>query len=403
MTVSDAYHRERVSALRAACVAVNVAVSIGERYPASHRNNVLQLFTAHERHAEQAAVQRIVQWVKAGQLNAMQLELGIPLRWPGPWRARFLDALTAVLGESPMPEPPGIMRAPSPEPRATLPAALQFYDPATDVGMFAGVGRTGPHLLGARMLLFLGGQRVALFTGEEPTERGRGVMPLAIDDDGRALALRFRGPILLMDDAAIYLDLEAALAASRIVEADVALQFRTVTPGDALGIRFGVVEGSVAIDGQVRPVCTGGFANAGGMRASGTAQQTMIAVDFGTAQAVLSRHVHDQPHATVWHYDGDTVHALAGRRMAIVTDGDEYTPSALELVDEAGPSLRGWPLSRMGILRGNGSGGYLRVTFGVARFVWDWREGYGLYEHARPLGTRLETTDNRLTSGPSKV
>ena len=138
----------------------------------------------------------------------------------------------------------------------------------------AGVGRTRPHLLGARMLLFLGAQRVALFTGEELTAHGRDVPPLAMHDDGHVLALRFHGPILLMDDAAMYLDLEAALAASRIVEADVAVQLRTVTPGDAQGIRFGVVDGSVAIDGQVRPVCTGGFVNAGGMRASGTANNT---------------------------------------------------------------------------------------------------------------------------------
>jgi hypothetical protein len=39
----------------------------------------------------------------------------------------------------------------------------------------------------------------------------------------------------------------------------------------------------------------------------------------------------------------------------------------------------------MGILRPAGTGGYLRVTFGVARFQWGTEKGYGLYEHARPV------------------
>jgi hypothetical protein len=49
------------------------------------------------------------------------------------------------------------------------------------------------------------------------------------------------------------------------------------------------------------------------------------------------------------------------------------------------PPLRGDPLSRMAILRPAGDAGYLRVTFGIARYDWDGETGYGLYEHARPV------------------
>jgi len=77
---------------------------------------------------------------------------------------------------------------------------------------------------------------------------------------------------------------------------------------------------------------------------------------------------------------------LHGVRVAIATDGDVYTPTRFELSCQGLPPLRGAPLSRMAILRPLGDGGYLRVTFGVARYDWAGEMGYGLYEYARPVG-----------------
>jgi hypothetical protein len=45
----------------------------------------------------------------------------------------------------------------------------------------------------------------------------------------------------------------------------------------------------------------------------------------------------------------------------------------------------------MAILRPAGTAGYVRVTFGVARFDWYGDVGHGLYEYARPLLTQPRT------------
>ena len=72
---------------------LGIEVSIGAHYPASHPNNVLQLFTAQPRSADHPAVRQLSDWSRGGRLEAVQLELGIPLRWPGKWRDRFITVV----------------------------------------------------------------------------------------------------------------------------------------------------------------------------------------------------------------------------------------------------------------------------------------------------------------------
>src|ERR1700687_3141513 len=167
LTVSTAYLHDRITTLRAACGAAQIATFIGEKYPASHRNNLLQLFTTRGHESDDPSVRQIAAWVAAGHLTALQLELGIPLRWPGAWRDRFIDAIVrsfeGVSAVRCADEPLSAAHAPL----AGTATSLQFYDAAADVGMFAGVGRVGPHSVGGRVLLFLGGQHIALFTGED--------------------------------------------------------------------------------------------------------------------------------------------------------------------------------------------------------------------------------------------
>jgi len=111
----------------------------------------------------------------------------------------------------------------------------------------------------------------------------------------------------------------------------------------------------------------------------------MLAVAFGSQHGVLSRVVEGARECTGVHFTQPTPETLHAVRVAVTTDGDAYTPTGFELRCDAMPPLRGGPLSRMAILRPAGDAGYLRVTFGVARYDWGGEMGYGLYEHARPV------------------
>lgn len=384
LSVSPDYLETRVRAFRAACAERGIAAPLGEKYPASHANNLVQLFASRERGPD-ADVKRFDDLVRRGCVQALQLELTLPLRCPGTWRDRFVDAVVVSFGAG-----AGGAHADPPRParsaQAKLPAggeSLQFYDAAAGIGLFAGVGRMGPASTGGRLLLFLGGQRVALFTGEEV---GHGdVPPLHFVRRGDRVELRFDGPILLLDDAAEYLDLEAALAASTSVDVDLSLEFheRGGAPGAAM---LGDVRGSIAIEGRRLALAAQGFGHVAALRAAGHAQ-TMLAASFGAGRAVVGRIADDAAASSTVCFDGGDARRLEDVRLRVIADGDAYTPAAFELHSPSCAPLYAETLSRMAILRSAGEA-YLRVAFGVARFAWDGEEGHGLYEHALPLAAK---------------
>lgn len=378
LSVSPAYLGGRVLALRRACTARGIAAPVGEKYPASHPNNLVQAFTAGS--GTDARLERLA---AAGVVDALQLELTLPLRCPGGWRERFLAAATAAFtGEPPLAE------APMPDdattaPERALPAAaesVQLYDPVAGIGLFAGSGRMGARTTGARLLLFLGGQRIALFTGEEVGDGD--VPPLRFRRRGKRLDVHFDGPILAIADAAEYLDLEAALATSQTVDAGVSLSFDEIARADG-SAAFGRVRGEIAIDGQRRELDTQGFSHVAALRAAASGQ-TMLAASFGERGALVGRIAHDGEPRPAVHFTGERASLLARSELSVIDGGDAYTPSGFELHLGERPTLRAEALNRMAILRSSPRG-YVRVAFGVARFDWGGDEGFGLYEHALPL------------------
>ncbi len=83
LTVTPEYLATRVVRLQAACAAAGIAAPIGEKYPAGHRNNLLQAFSQRFVASDDPALRQLHDWSAAGLVNALQLELGVPLRWPG--------------------------------------------------------------------------------------------------------------------------------------------------------------------------------------------------------------------------------------------------------------------------------------------------------------------------------
>jgi hypothetical protein len=252
--VSAPFAARAVRALVGACAARGVVATVGARYPARHRENLLQLFTGRYAGDERALVRALAQL--GPHVEAVQMELGIPLRWPGPWRSRLFDACLAALpallaGSEPEAAAAGDAVAPSTTPRGAR--RLQFAGPAL-CGLVA--LDAGP---GGRLLLFRADGGLTLFTGER-TSAGDGVAGLAlgVHDDAR-VTVRFAGPVLHFPDTTPFLDLESGLARARLGDATVGLEF---VP-DHAGGEFGLVSGRVVVDGHERVLTAEAYSDEG--------------------------------------------------------------------------------------------------------------------------------------------
>jgi len=243
--VTPAFATTGLRALLDACAARGIVATVGARYPARHRENLLQLFTSRYADDPRPLVRAVATY--APRVDAVQLELGIPLRWPGTWRARLLDACAAALPAL-AGRPAAPIVPPAVEP-AEDPSAVRFeFTSAALCGLVA------TDAGGARLLLFPPGGGLVLFTGERVAGQGpRGLRVVATAEGG--LAIRLRGPLLRFAETTPFLDLETGLASAALVEADVALDFR---PDGSRA--FGDVAGSVVVEGDAFPVDGHGFA-----------------------------------------------------------------------------------------------------------------------------------------------
>jgi hypothetical protein len=276
-----------------------VHLSYGERYPASHRNNVLQLFRRDGTRSCDAAP-RLCEWAAGDRLNAVQLELGVPLRWPGPLRQAFTQALTETFapedraagnhrrgraravvptdernaGTTPHVGAHEGSASHSKSPSSTM---LLAYDVRAQLGFMSGVSMQPDGRLGGRLLIFSHTQTMALFTGEDAAPRGTviGGPVFATHDGGTDLS--FSGNVLEVRDAAAYVRLEHAFMQSRLIDADLKLSF-TPTHDDA----FGRIHGTVRLDGTTHHVDTFGFRDVPIFlrRAAVAATRCSVAVSF---------------------------------------------------------------------------------------------------------------------------
>jgi hypothetical protein len=289
--VSSAFAAVGVPALVAACAARGITATLGARYPARQRENLLQLFTPRYRDDPRPLVRRIA--AHAGVTDAVQLELGIPLRWPGDWRDRWVEACRAAL--------PALRGAASDRPPAvTVPRAVpaaghpplrfEFTSPTL-------AGLVGVEAERARLLLFPGGEELLLFTGERTVEVGRHVAGLRVRPrPGGGLLVEFRGPLLRFPDTSPFLDLERGLATALLTVAEVSLAF---VPD--VSESFGSVSGAVLLDGAELPVRGGGFTEEGfpagpwprlraALRLGGRGALVLtLGLDGGQARGVLHR------------------------------------------------------------------------------------------------------------------
>ena len=294
--VSPAFAAAAIPTLVIACAARGITASIGARYPARARENLVQLFTPRHRNDPRPLIRQLA--ALGRNADAVQLELGVPLRWPCSWRRRLVEAcvaaLPALLGTED--EPRGDVAPPAPPVAKERRHTLEIAGAETS-GLMA-MDQTG-----ARLLLFPPDGSLALFTGERVGGEapghvgGLGVEPAT----GGALRIRFAGPMVHFPDTTPFLDLERGLGRGTVIErAEIALDFEPAHAG-AGGSDFGTVRGTAMLDGRRLSLDGKGFSAAGGgpalwprVRASldlgdGDRLSLTVGLDGGACSGFLSR------------------------------------------------------------------------------------------------------------------
>jgi hypothetical protein len=378
-----------------------IHTTFGERWPGAHRNNVLQLF--RRRSPVAPGAHALARLAASGRVQAVQLELGTPLRWPGPWRERFLAAASEALALPGRAGTEAAHRAPSardararaddavPPVRAS---ALQAHDPASGrdgLGIVVGLGPISRDELGARLLLFPGGQRMLLFTGHARIATGSGrVGGLVVERGDDRLAVRFRGPVLDVPDASRYFRDEAAQLDAGLLDLDLTLCWRGTAGG-----AFGAVEGRARLGDATWDVATHGFtdpvlgrpapAGRGGLRLTAA-----LAAPGEAASGLLAELGADGGVLRELGAAGEALResaAVPSFTPPAATPGVLVAPFTVPLGD--GRELLCEPRGHVTILRPAGAGSFARITFGSAGFAFaGGRCGTGFYEHTSVLTGR---------------
>ncbi len=288
-TASADFIASKIRRLQQRAAAAEIAVTIGARYPAAHHNNLLQLFTAAHRDDEDGAIRTLARLAGEGRVAAAQLELGIPLRWPGRFRNAFAAALEDVFTSAPDLDVPATARtrgtatiaAPTTsaaparragEPRSAVSLAsmhsrgLQFV--AGDLLGFTSIDANGSRSTGGRLLLSPRPGTLALFTGElirrrDPPWTVPGLR--YVDEPGGGWRVRYDGPMLDFPTLTPFLDLEQGLARGALIETAVDLAFTPARPDAREPRRFGTVAGTIVLGGEQWEVSAGAVAGETGL------------------------------------------------------------------------------------------------------------------------------------------
>lgn len=368
-----------IDAFRRALDEMGAIATYGDRWPAAHRNNMMRLFRREP--DERDLSPRIAQWVQEGRVDAVQLELGAPLRWPGVLRERLVDcAVRTLVGgvENGGAGPERVFPAPR-EPFADRPTSrmLQAFDAGCGedgLGVVVGAMHLSDRDVGARLQLFPGGQRMGIFVGHGRVESALGVPDLYFRERLGGFDVAFDGRVLEADDAATYFRNEATRAGARLVDVVLRLSFRETAGG------VGRVEGEIVREGRPHTFSCGGFSDTRLGAGRGTRLGTQL---FATFEAAPAMRAHGPADEGVWRLsrldESGWCEVEHGGRVH--DDG-----AGLRLEFDGAPSVDVRVRTQAALLRPVGPGEYLHTTFGLAHVtVAGGGEGVGFFERRRSL------------------
>lgn len=381
LTAAPGYVATRLAAFRRDCESRGLRVTYGERYPASHHNNLVQLFR-HRGGRPLPVGARLAEWAAAGRVHGVQLELGIPLRWPGAMRERFVAAAGRAFGPPAFSPSAAVPPRPASSPsQEAEPAALEFYDPGCGIGFSASLGVDRRRSMATARLLVLSGRRqAALFVGENPQARPHGQDGPRFESAAGRIRLRFDGHVLELEDGAEYVRLEDAFARSTLVPLQADLELRDTTRGG-----HGRVVGAIRSASRSWRIDCHGFGRATALDrpSSLDAEHVSFAASFGGEVALRARSG-SPARVVVIAPEGEQSHEPSAFEVDL--EPDRVTPRRFALAFGDGRELRAEPISRLAIVRPLANGGRARTTIGAARFrSRDYGRGYGFYEYSIPL------------------
>jgi hypothetical protein len=381
-----------------------LGASIGLRYPAAGGDNATQLFSGRHSDHEHADVAALAALGANESVDAVQLELGIPLRWPGWRREAFIDALVAAVNDEVeagggealpsqdiaqdlgqnlgqdreqdrarrwalLPKPP----RPEIEPDAGCSIQSALADGA---GVFMGAEPTGPATMAARVCVALADGSMLLFVGEGPWDGRAGRYSVAGFDwqasgnveaaaPGR-VEVRLKGPLVHYRSHEAFVDLEKGLSNSSVAEADICLEYT------GTGESHGKLAGWVRVGEVQRELDEWAICNRGGRRASTPGEK--VSVYFTSGSEAPSQLIGARG-------------PLADTVQASFTDAVGDSMPRLE-VSRAGETIaEGATPVRVPVYRMLPDGRIVCVTFGTVRFDSPSDStGVGVYERVEIFG-----------------
>jgi len=383
----------RLARFAAACRAGGIDITIGERYPAAGRENVLQMLTARYAEDPQPAIRELARLGADGKIAAVQLELAIPLRWPGPLQRTLLDAAELLANPEDVPDQ-SLQGLEAPRLMATASEGLsvEFHDGVAGIGGFAATERTTTGRRHGRFLLCVGARRLSLFTGEDASA----CAPEAMRCSGLSWARRengeihvaFDGPSLVFPRTDPFLDLEDGLADAELCDLDVSLVWRPA----AAGARLGRIEGTVRYDGATMAVSASAALGQGREAERQPWRERRVlqaSLDGDTLLSIESR-VDREEHIEGQLVCGGQLEPLFSGHVSVRNSADGLTPEAwrIEAVSRSGTRrVFGQVTHAIPVVRPTPNGPVL-THFGLARFGDGERVGFGTFEHSRRLAPK---------------
>lgn len=424
VSASDEFINGAVHALTERLGAAGIAATFGMRYPGGARQNLLQAFTARHRLSDSPALRRLAALSVEGVIDALQLELSIAVRLPGPLRTRGLAAITeAFRAGSPQRMAPSngasptrvVIRKASPRPAASAATdaeptrfGVEFFDRAAGLGGVASfdLGAGGG---GARIMILFDGRHAALSTAEgRPTcnadSIALGPLQLALGAGGGTLG--FQGPAIVVSDGSAYLNVENAIAGGALdpgmrLAATLELDGGACVPRDGIAPAacFGRLAGEIVIAGRRWTLDA--------VARVGVSLTALGATRFAARRTLWARFERPRTWAALEAREILTTADDARRDARMLSCGGGWRAAALgpiELTAATPPApppriaavihaapgsavtLAGRGENFMTLSRPGPDGVRIHTTIGFATFLLDGADGAGMYEYSRIAG-----------------
>jgi hypothetical protein len=354
---------------------------------------MLQLFTSRYADDPDPMIRQIAALGAEGKIAAVQLELSVPLRWPGPLREHFLESASRFLRNEIRDLPTAHDTPSSPTHRQNPPQrlALEFHDGTAGVGGFAAFERLDSGRRHARLLFCLGNARLVLFTGEDATADDDGTRCAGVEwkrSEGDGVALHYDGPCLMFGSSDAFLDLEAGLAAAELSRLEVHLDWK---PAGAEGpsswrSRSGHVTGRVDFDGvhtQIASPATVDTADPTELPKGPWRERRRLRVPLGEEVFLsISSRIDEEELAEGEIARGGVLEPILSATVKVHRGFDGRTPVAwrVDAVSRSGPlRIFGQVTRAIPVVRAAANGRAL-LFFGLARYSADIGVGYGTFE-----------------------